>query len=123
MSCDNQGLIGRINNISTPKIVVGADAFVVTQVLYKGSDDDYAFDNLSGCTGSFQGGSDGQTPVNVIGSVVSADKGLIRFDFPASATESLYVGEQLSFQQTFEDARGKTIILFDAALDVVDSLF
>lgn len=116
------GLIGKIVDRATPQIVRGSDAFLVTEISYKGDTAPYQFANLAGATAFFPSDGDG-VPVASVGAVVHANRGTIRFDLSDVDTDGLKVGESLSFEQHFEDDRGLTIIVFADKLDVVDSLF
>ena len=133
MGCQNQGLIGIVYNVSTPSLVRGSDAFVVTQVQYASDDGTpglsptrgtpYAFQSLQGSTAYFQSDpSLGGAPVVSVGSLLSNDLGTMMFAIPASASVGLAVGDSVSFEQHVQDARGLTILVFDN-LPVVDQLF
>lgn len=122
MSCKQQGLVGMIWDISTPALVRGADAFVVTQVVFQGTSSPYSFQAFTGSTAYFPGVVDG-VPVAVVGTLVSADLGQVRFNIPKTASTGLALGDEVSFQQDLVDSRGLTRLIFEAALPVVDTLF
>lgn len=121
MSCNNQGIVGVIFDRSTPALVRGADSFITTQIVYKGSDIPYSFDTFAGATALFR--SQTASPVAVVGFLESADLGKVKFTIPGASTTLLAVGEEQSFEQVFADARGTSIIIFDSKLPVVDPLF
>jgi hypothetical protein len=123
MSCNAQGLVGKIVALSQPTIVQGSDAFVVAQIVYRGESDPYAIDTFAGATASFPGGEDGATAVAVTGTLVSADTGKLRFDLPAATTPSLQPGDSLSFQIDLDDARGRVIFVVEEAWNVREALF
>jgi hypothetical protein len=122
MTSTNLGIVGTIVDRSTPSVVRGADSFITTQLVYKGTDTPYSFDTFAGATANFA--ADGvETPISVVGVLESADLGRVKFTIPAASTAQLAVGEEQSFEQRFADASGSRIILFDAALTVADALF
>lgn len=116
-------IYGRIVDRSTPSLVVGSDAFIVTQIAFRESKQPYSFSQFVGATASFQSADDPSTPVNFIGALESADLGTVRFDMAASGTALMLAGDPISFQQELKDARGTSIIIFSDALTVVDGLF
>lgn len=122
MSCNKDGIVGRIANISQPTIVRGSDGFVVTQIVYQGSGDPYKIDSFAGATAQFRA-EEGDAPISIVGALESADRGELRFELAASGTELLAVGDELDFQQVVEDADGVRIIVFEGKLSVRDSLF
>jgi hypothetical protein len=109
------GLVGKIVSLSTPQLVVGSDAFVVSQVRYHGSGEPYAFSGLTGATAYFPGATGAVTSV---GSVEAADQGLVRFSIPKAVSAGLLPGDDQAWYQTFVDARGTTTVLYDS-LDIV----
>jgi hypothetical protein len=131
MGCNRQGLIGIVYDISTPSLVRGADCFVTTQVIYASDDvtpglspsrgSPYAFQSPVGSTAYFQADGGG-APVVSVGVLQSNDLGTFKFEIPASGSTGLAVGDAISFEQKFEDARGLTILVFDN-LPVIDQLF
>lgn len=126
MSCTIKGIVGRVAETSAPRIVQGSVAFVVTQLRYADGQNcggPYALDDFVGATAQFPSAADADTPINVVGTLVSADRGEVRFALPASGTALIAAGEPISFQQIFEDDTGVNIIRFDDALNVVESLF
>lgn len=125
MSCTIKGIVGRISELSAPKLVQGSAAFIVTQIRYLDNEcgEPYPFDAFVGATAQFPSAADSATPVNVIGTLESADRGQVRFTFAPSGSELIAAGEPISFQQIFEDASGINIVRFDDTLNVVESLF
>jgi hypothetical protein len=125
MSNDRQGLIGIVYNISTPSIVRGSDAFIEAQINYQGEKlDPYSFASFVGASAYFPGDpNQNVTSVVVVGTLVSADLGLLKFQIPAASTPLLQVQDGLSWETRFQDARGLTIIQFDSSLSVADKLF
>lgn len=126
-TCTIKGIVGRLSELSAPRIVKGSVGFVVTEVAYAPSNGTcgrpYTFEGFVGATAQFPSAADPATPVNVVGGLESADRGLVRFDLPPSGTALLLAGDPVSFQQIFEDDSGVTILRFDDSLTVVESLF
>lgn len=117
-----RGLVGRIVARSQPSILRGTNAWLETQVLHSGSGDPYAYRGLVGATAQFLS-SDNVSAVSVVGSLVSADLGRVRFDLPPSGTMGLAIGSERDFQQVFEDDSGVTIIPFRSAVSIEDPMF
>lgn len=120
----NSGIIGQIVDRSTPQLVRGSDAYLVTQASYKGSDGPapYKFENLTGASALFLTDTDG-VPFVAVGNVADPNRGTVRFDLAATGTSLMKLGESLTFEQHFDDDRGRTILVFDSKLDVIDSIF
>ena len=121
MTCDNQGIVGIISNISAPAIVKGSDAFIETQLVYKGTQDSAKIDTFVGATGFF--GNDDGTVQSVPATLVSADKGVLNIALAASGTSLLKAGEELNFEVSIEDASGLRFVQFEAALTVAERFF
>lgn len=122
MSCNKLGVIGKISNISQPAIVKGSDAFIETQLVYKGTDNAYEIDGFDGCTGFFKQQGE-TTPLQVVGTLVSEDLGKLRFDMSAAETNLLASGEELSFEVGLESDSGVLFVLFESKLSVKERLF
>lgn len=115
------GLVGRLVSLSTPSLVVGSDAFVVTQVVFHGSGEPYSMPGYVGATAFFPAATGGS--VTSVGTLEAQDLGTVRFPLPAANSVALLAGDAQSFYQTFRDARGATTIIFNEALDIVASPF
>lgn len=121
MSCNNQGVIGKISNISQPAIVKGSDAFITAQVVYKGDTSSPSkIEGFVGATGFFQ--NDDLSIQTIEGTLVSGDLGQLKFDLPASGTDLLKAGDEQSFEFSLEDDSGLKFIQFDGGLQINDRL-
>lgn len=121
MSCDNQGVVGRVSNISAPIIIKGSDAFIETQLVYKGTDDSAASVGFSGATGFFS--NDDGTVQAIPGVISTKDLSRLTFDLAASGTALLKAGEELSFEIAVEDDLGLRFFQFDGGLSINDRLY
>lgn len=121
MSCNGLGLVGSIIDRATPAMVKGSDTFIVTQIVFKGSNDPYSFQSFAGSTAYFPAADGGV--VTASGALVSADLGTVRFELGNTETDLLAEGSDLSFEQRFADDRGLSIIQYEAALSIAAALF
>jgi len=121
-TCRRLGIIGRIADRSTPAIVKGSDAFLVTQLVFKGENDPAEIVGFSGATGFFPQ-ADSTEPLPVSGTLESADLAEIRFELAASGTALLADGEEQSFEISVEDSFGLVFYQFDGKLVVKERLF
>lgn len=122
MSCKNQGVIGKIVNISQPAIVKGSDAFISTQLVYQGDvNTPVKIPGFIGATGFLA--NDDTTVQAVTGTLDSADLGTLNFSIAASGTDLLKAGDEQSFEFRLEDADGVQYIQFDGGLQIKDRLF
>lgn len=122
MNCKNLGIIGKIADISQPSIVKGSDAFLVAQLIYKGTSDVAKVSNFLGATGFFPQ-QDSAEPLVVDGTLESADLGQIRFSIPASGTQLLKASDELSWEFSVEDDNGLRFIQYEGTLQISDRIF
>jgi hypothetical protein len=113
-------IIGLVYDQSTPKLVRGSDAFIVTQLVYESDNPGdhgapYAFQSAVGSTAYFPSDPTINVlapPIVSIGTILSSELGLVRFPVPASASTGLQLGDELCWEQVLQDALGTTIIVF-----------
>lgn len=121
MSCKNQGIYGKIADISQNPIVKGSDGYIVSQILYKGDDSPFKLTNFLGATGYFKNAD--ATTLSASGSLESADLGKIRFVLTDQQTALLEAGEEKSFEVKFEDDSGVKVIQYEGKLQINERLF
>jgi hypothetical protein len=123
MPIETKGLVAKIVNQRTPKIVQGMDGFITVRVYYKSEPDEiYSFDGFSAATGYLKAAT-GSDPITLDGTLSSSDRGELKFDYAKGQSSGFDPGDERNLEIRWDDSEGRTIIQLEGKLSISEQYF